>query len=120
MKWHVPHLKDGDHEVPNNNRPISLLPLLSKEAKRIPLDRFNNFLTQKDRLTCHQSGNRKHLWMETLSLLVSDHIFSAMDKMQITALVLIDLSKAFGSLYHSTPTLKNTEFEFFCGSKVTL
>ena len=71
-------------------------------------------------LTCHQSRNRKHLSTATLSLLVSDHISSAMDKKQITAMVLIDLSKAFGSLYHSIPTLKITEFEFFYGSKVTL
>ena len=43
-----------------------------------------------------------------------------MDKKQITAMVLIDLSIAFGSLYHSIPTLRITEFEFFYGSKVTL
>ena len=33
----VPHLKDGDHEVPNNIRPISLLPVLFKVAERISL-----------------------------------------------------------------------------------
>ena len=55
----VPHLKCGDHEV-SNNRPISLLPLLSKVAERIALGQFNNYLTQETGLTCHQSGNREH------------------------------------------------------------
>jgi len=31
----VPHLKDGDHELPNSNRPISLSPVLSKVVERI-------------------------------------------------------------------------------------
>ena len=74
--------------------------MLSKVAERIPLAQFNNFLRQKKRHTCHQSGNRKHHSTETLSLLVSDHIFSAMDKKQITAMVLIGLSKALDSLCH--------------------
>ena len=98
----VPHLKDGDHEVPNNNRPISLVPLLSKVVERIALCQFNNYLIKKkkNRLTSHQSGNRKFHSTETLSLLVSDHICKAMDKKQITVMVLIDLSKAFDSLCH--------------------
>ena len=30
-----PILKDGNHEEPNNNRPISLLPILSKVCERV-------------------------------------------------------------------------------------
>ena len=30
----VPHRKEGDHDVANNNRPVSLLPVLSKVAER--------------------------------------------------------------------------------------
>ena len=55
----TPCAKDGDHEIPNNNRPISLLPVLSKVAARIAMCQFNNYLVQKNRLTSRQSGNRK-------------------------------------------------------------
>ena len=102
----VPHLKDGDHEVPNNNRPISLLPVFSKVAEKIALIQFNDFLTKQDKLTQHQSGNRKNHSTETLSLLVADHIFRAIDQQQLTAMVLIELSKAFDSICHSTLLLK--------------
>ena len=102
----VPHLKDGDHEVPNINRPISLLPVLSKVAEKIALIQFNNFLTKQDKLTQHQSGNRKNHSTEALSLLVTDHIFRAIDQQQLTAMVLIDLSKAFDSICHRTLLLK--------------
>ena len=37
----VPHRKEGDHEVANNNRPVSLLPVLSKVAERIAMRQFN-------------------------------------------------------------------------------
>ena len=63
---------------------------------------FNDYLTLHNRLTRHQSGNRSLHSTETLSLLVTHDIFRAMDSRQITAMVLIDLSKAFDSLCHST------------------
>ena len=33
----VPHPKEGEHEVANNNRPVTLLPVLSKVAERIAM-----------------------------------------------------------------------------------
>ena len=63
---------------------------------------FNDYLTLHNRLTRHQSGNRSLHSTETLSLLVTDDIFRAMDSRQITVMVLIDLTKAFDSLCHST------------------
>ena len=96
----VPHLKDGDQEIPNINRPISILSVLSKVVKKIAVNQFNDFLTQQGNLTCHQSGNRKYHFTET------GHIFKAMDKKEVTVMVLIDLSKAFDSIYHRTPLLK--------------
>ena len=98
----VPHLKDEPHEVPNINQPISLLPVHSKVAEKIALIQFNDFLTKKDKLIQHQGGNRKNHSTETLSLSVTDHIFRAIDRQQLTAMVLIDLSKAFDSICHST------------------
>ena len=97
------------------------MPVLSKVAERIVLAQFNNYLTQKNRLTCHQSGNRKHHLPGNFELLpVSDHIFSAMDKKQITAMVLIDLSKAFDSLCHSNYKIWVPPTKPFFTSKVIL
>ena len=70
------------------------------------LNQFNDFLTQQGNLTCPQSGNRKCHSTETLSLLVTGHIFKATDKKEITAMVLIDRSKAFDSICHRTLLLE--------------
>ena len=62
---------------------------------------FNDYLMTHDRLRPHQSGNRSLHSTETLSLLVTDDILRAIDSGQITAVALLDLSKAFDSLCHS-------------------
>ena len=54
----VPHVKEGDHEVASNNRPISLLPVLSKVIERIVHDQFVQYLTSNNKLSIHQSGNK--------------------------------------------------------------
>ena len=43
----VSHPKDGEHEEPSNNRPMSLLPVLSKVLERIAHDQFFD-LKQQD------------------------------------------------------------------------
>jgi len=85
---------------------ISPLPVLSKVTEKIALNQFTEYLTQQGNLTCHQSGNRKFHFTETLSLLVTGHIYKAMDKKEITAIVLIDLSKSFDSICPRTLLIK--------------
>ena len=87
-------------------RSRTLLPVLSKLTEKIALNQFNDFLTQQGNLTSHRSGNCKYHFIETLSLLVTGHIFKAMDKKEITAMVLIDLNKAFDSKCQRTLLLK--------------
>ena len=67
----VTHLKDGDHEIPSNNRPISLVPVLSKVTEKIALNQFTEYLTQQGNLTCHKVET-----VNTLSLLVTGHIYN--------------------------------------------
>jgi len=101
-KWKaevIPILKDGDHEVSANNRPISL-PTASKVCERIVLDQVISYLTENKLLTSHQSGNKKSHSTETLNILLTDNILEAMNDKKITALVLLDLSKAFASINH--------------------
>ena len=97
----IPILKDGDHEVPSNNRPLSLLNAVSKICERAVLNQFKAYLMRNKLLRSQQSGNKKQHSTETLNLLIIDLLLDAMDNKKISALVLIDLSKAFDSISHS-------------------
>jgi hypothetical protein len=89
----IPLLKEGDHEIPCNNRPLSLLVMVSKICEKIVHKQFNSYLFSKQRLTSHQSGNKKCHSSETLNFAVTDEILAAMDKKMLSALVLLYLSK---------------------------
>ena len=94
----IPILKDGDHEEAANNRPLSLLAVASKVCEKIILNQFNTCLIDNKRPTSHQSGNTKAHSTETLNIQLTDSVLEAMEKKQITALVLPDLSKVFDSI----------------------
>ena len=97
----APIPKDGgDPEVANENRPVSLLPALSKICERVALNQFTEYATRRNCLSGHQSGNKKRHSTETLNILTSDLALEAMDRKQVSALVLLDLSKAFDSIDH--------------------
>ena len=51
-------------------------------------------------LSEHQNGNKKKHSTKTPHIFMSDMILKAMDQKQVTALVLLDLSKAFDSTEH--------------------
>ncbi|CAB3994669.1 Hypothetical predicted protein, partial [Paramuricea clavata] len=52
----IPLLKEGDHEVPSNNRPLSLLNFASKVCERVVLDQFSCYLMENNRLSSRQSA----------------------------------------------------------------
>ena len=65
------------------------------------LNQMITYLEEEKRLTNHQSGNKKLHSTESLNILISDNVLESMDRKQITALVLLDLSNAFDSIDHS-------------------
>ena len=89
--------RQGDHEKPENNRPISLLPILSKVCERIALNQFVPYLESNKRLSSTQSGNRQFHSTETSLVHTTDAVLEAIDKKKTTAVVLLDMSKAFDS-----------------------
>ena len=96
----IPLLKEGDHEVASDNRPLSLLAVTSKVCEKIVLNQFRASVTDNNRLWTHQSGNKKLNSTETSNIHLTDRILEAMDKKKITFLILLELSKAFDSIDH--------------------
>ena len=55
----TPILKCGNLDVPNNYRPFSLLPIVSKITDRLVHGQLMEYLIRNNKLAVHQSGNRK-------------------------------------------------------------
>ena len=95
-------------EAASNNRPISLLPIVSKVCEKTALDQLTSYLTEKQRLASNQSGNKKWHSTETSLISTTDAILRAIDQTKATAVVYLDMSKAFDSIKHEILTkLKN-------------
>ena len=108
----IPLMKnDLDAEKGPNNRPISLLPILSKLCERVAYLQLTTFSTGRGKLSKHQSGNKKLYSTETLNILTTDYIIDQMDKKNLTAMVLIDLSKAFDGISHDILLQKLIKFD---------
>ena len=102
----TPIPKDGDAEQAKNSRPISLLPVLLKVCKRIAHNQFTSYLASKQRLAATQSGNKELHLTEPSLLYTTDEILNAIDKQKLTAVTLLDMSKAFDSVKHKILLLK--------------
>jgi hypothetical protein len=110
----VPIHKSGDHELANNNRPISKLPVLSKICERAAYSRFSTYLLLNDRLLSKQSGNKHLHSTETSVIQTTDMILNAIEKKQLTAIVLLDMSKAFNSIDTTTLITKLEDVGMSC------
>ena len=102
----TPIPKEGDHNQPGKNKLISLLPVLSKVCERIVLNQLTAYLTTNNCLSAKQSGNKKFHSTETTLISSSDAILTGMDKQDLSAMVLLDMSKAFDNINHDILFLK--------------
>ena len=97
----TPYPKECDHELANSNRPISFLPVLSKVCERAGLHKLTSYLTTNHRLSVHQSGNKTWHSTETSLIHSTDSILKAIEQKKVTAVILLDMSKAFDSIKHN-------------------
>ena len=94
----IPLPKEGDHHIPNNNRPVSLRPAASKICERVALNQLMTYMYNKKRLSQHQSGNKKLHSCETVNVMITTKALEALYAKKVALVVLLDLWKAFGSI----------------------
>ena len=89
-------LKSGDFEDPSNNRPISLLPILSKVSEHLAHRQLVDYLST-EKLVTTQSGNRSFHSTDYPPCLTDDFLL-AMDSKRVSVVVPLDMSKACDSV----------------------
>ena len=93
-------LKIGDKENVENYRPISILPVFSKVLERIMCNGLYEYLMNNNLLHENQFGFQINNSTENAMLQFTHDIAQNFDNDKFTLGVLIDLSKAFDTVYH--------------------
>ena len=96
----VPIFKTGDAMEPKNYRPISLLPIISKVLEKVIAAQLTSHLESNHLLSDTQHGFRPKLSTESALLTLSNSLFDAIDKRNISLITLCDLPKAFDNVNH--------------------
>ena len=93
------HKKDDPDDI-SNYRPISILPVLSKVIERAATDQIIYQLESKNKLSNNQHAYRKNHSTKTCLFEVVNYLYKLMDLKRLTAIISLDLSKAFDSINH--------------------
>ena len=105
----TPLFKKGDKSDPGNYRPVSLTSITCKILEHIIYSSIVNHLDKNNVLCPHQHGFRKNRSCETQLIGLIDDLSKGLDgNTQIDA-ILLDFSKAFDKVHH-TSLLKKLKF----------
>ena len=96
----VPLKKSAIPSVASNFRPIALLNFLSKVLEKIVHDQITEYLESKEILELRQTGFRRHHFMQTALLRLTEDIRAGIDnkKQHMTILLLFYFGKAFDTI----------------------
>ena len=116
----IPLYKSGPVNEPENYRPISILPILSKLLERAVQEQIRDYQEERSLMSKFQFGYRRNRSTQQATILLTDEIrFEANDNKLVGALFL-DLSKGFDTIRHSVLLNKlkaygigNEELEWF-------
>ena len=92
------HLSNDDL---NNFRPISNLNFISKILEKVVASRIQSHLSSNSLSSSFQSAYRIFHSTETTLLKIHNDLILAMDRGEVTSLILLDLSAAFDTVDHS-------------------
>ena len=89
-----PLFKGGDKSDPNNYRPVSVLPTISKIFERHIANQLKIFLKTTDVLFAYQSGFRENHYCQTSLIRLIDSWLMDMDNGKIIGSVFLDFKKS--------------------------
>ncbi len=96
----VPIHKGGDTNDVNNYRPISILTQFNRIFERILSQRLLSFFEKYNIITSKQFGFLKKHSTEHAILDLKEYILANLDKRKISAVLFLDLQKAFDTVSH--------------------
>ena len=94
-------LKKGSTDDVNNYRPISILPVVFKILEKHVSSTFYAFLNEQNLLNPKQSGFRSQHSCQTALTLMTEEWLKAINKGELTGVLMVDLCKAFDLVDHS-------------------
>ena len=96
-----PIYKKGSKNDPQNYRPISLLPLISKVFEKVIHDQTQVYISKYKILYDFQSGFRNSYSTDSCLVYLTNLIREGFDTGLYTGMILIDLQKAFDTIDHN-------------------
>ena len=95
-----PIFKEGKLDDRSNYRPISVLPVVSRLFEKLIYGQLYQYLDEHKYLASHQSGFRSLHSVVTCLLKGTSDWFFGIDRGKYTAMIFIDLKKAFDTVDH--------------------
>ena len=96
-----PIFKENLKTDPNNYRPISVLPVVSKLIKRVVFNQLYEYLNNNKLLTESQSGFRPMFFTEAALLEAMNEWLWNIDNNLLNGVIFLDLKKAFDTMDHA-------------------
>ena len=116
QQWKIgkitPIPKTEHSTTPDQFRPVTVLPILSKIYERLMAKQIVTFIEESNIYKPSMSGFRKNHSTETLLMKIRDDIVRAMNKGEITLATFIDYSKAFDTVDFKTLLCKLRKLGF--------